>query len=135
MEKRIIPAELGHLEEATGFVEELLKKYGCPQKTQLQIRLAVEEIFVNIASYAYPSGKGEAEILCGFLPDPERIRICISDSGIVFDPLAKEDADTSEEALMAREGGLGILLVKSMMDSVRYVRRDGRNVLTVEKRL
>lgn len=135
MERKIIPADPGYLEEATGFVEEQLEKRGCPMKTQLQIRLAVEEIFINIASYAYPPGGGTAELSCEFLPDPERIRICFKDSGIPFDPLAKEDADTSEEALMGREGGLGILLVKNTMDSVSYARRDGQNQLTVEKRI
>ena len=135
MEKKIIPAKISHLDDVTDFVGELLEKTACSMKTQLQIRLAVEEIFVNISSYAYPDGTGTAELTCELLPDPERIRICFSDSGIPFNPLEKEDADTSEEALMGREGGLGILLVKSTMDSVQYVRRDGKNILTVEKNI
>ena len=135
MEKRIIPARTENLEEATGFVERVLAQTACSPKTRLQIRLAVEEIFVNIAGYAYPAGGGEAELCCRLLPDPRRIRISFTDSGIPFDPLSREDADTSEEALMEREGGLGILLVKSTMDAVNYLRRDGKNILTIEKNL
>ena len=135
MEKRIIAAKTENLEEATGFVEQVLARTGCSARTKLQIRLAVEEIFVNIADYAYPSGGGEAELCCRLLPDPDRIRISFTDSGIPFDPLSREDADTSEEALLEREGGLGILLVKRTMDAAEYIRRDGKNILTIEKKL
>ena len=135
MEIRILPARPEHLDEATDFVENMLESAGCPMKTMLQVRLAVEEIFINIASYAYPSGGGQAELRCELLPDPTRIRICFLDSGTAFDPLEKEDADTSEEALMGRVGGLGILLVKKTMDAVSYVRKDGKNILTMEKKL
>ena len=116
-------------------MESVLETAACPMKTALRIRLAVEEIFVNIASYAYPGKKGQTELSCAILKDPNRVRVVFSDGGVPFNPLEKEDADTSEEALVGREGGLGILLVKNTMDSVDYVRRDGRNVLTMEKRL
>ena len=135
MKKRILLADITYLDEVTEFVESELDQADCPMRTKLQIRLAVEEIFVNIASYAYPGTKGEVELLCELLPDPKKIRICFSDSGIPFNPLAKEDADTSEEALMGREGGLGILLVKKTMDKVEYARVEGKNQLTIEKRL
>ena len=135
MEKLIVPAGVGYLDEVTDFVEALLEEQGCPMKTQLQIRLAVEEVFVNIASYAYPDGPGEAEVCCEILPDPARIRIRFTDSGIPFNPLAREDADTSEEGLMGREGGLGILLVKKTMDEVVYGRTEGKNILTMTKQI
>jgi len=104
-------------------------------RTLLQLRLAVEEIFVNIASYAYSPEVGEAEIRCEVLEDPLRVVIQFLDSGTPFDPLAKEDADTSQEALMSREGGLGILLVKNTMDDVQYSYEDGKNILTILKKL
>ena len=134
MERMIIPAELGRLDEVTGAVEEMLEHASYSEEKRFQVHLAVEEIFVNIASYAYPSGEGEAEICCELLPDPERVRISFSDSGEPFDPLAKEDADISEKGLLSREGGLGILLIKKLMDSVSYCRKNGRNELTIEKR-
>ena len=133
MERLSIPATLDHLDEATDFVERIMEGAGFSEERKLQLHLVVEEIFVNIASYAYPSGEGEAELCCELLSDPVRIRVSILDSGEPFDPLAREDADTSEEALLGREGGLGILLIKKLTDNVSYRRTDGKNELTVEK--
>ncbi len=135
MEKTIIPANVEKLEDVLRFVNEQIDKAGCPAPSRGQIELAVEEIFVNIASYAYPSGGGEVQIECGVSGEDNCLTIRFSDKGRAFDPLAKEDADTSPQALLAREGGLGILLVKKLMDEVSYSRRFGRNELTVKKRL
>ena len=134
MEKLTIPAQLERLDDVIDFVKKILDEASFSEETSLQVHLAVEEIFVNIASYAYPSGDGDAEICCRLLPDPLRAEITISDSGEPFDPLAREDADTSKEALLARDGGLGILLVKKLMDKVSYRYEGGRNILTIEKR-
>ena len=134
MDSLTVPATIEYLDEVTDFVESMIPPH-CPDKLKLQLRLAVEEVFVNIASYAYEGKTGQALIRCELLADPLRIRVCFTDSGIAFDPLAKEDADTSEEALIAREGGLGILLVKNTMDKVEYRRADEKNILTIEKRL
>jgi len=133
MEKRIIPARIDCLDDATGFVEKIVEGASFPEEKKLQIHLAVEEIFVNIASYAYPSGEGQAELCCELLSEPVRVRITFTDRGEPFDPLAREDADTSEAALLERDGGLGILLVKKLMDRVSYRFSGGRNVLTIEK--
>ena len=92
-------------------------------------------IFVNISSYAYDPSVGPAEVRCEVLEDPMRVIIQFLDGGKPFDPLAKEDADTSEEALMSRIGGLGILLVKETMDDVSYEYKDGQNILTILKNL
>ncbi|MBQ6293683.1 MAG: ATP-binding protein [Lachnospiraceae bacterium] len=134
MEKRIIPARLDCLDDATGFVEQILERAGFSEEKILQVHLAAEEIFVNIVSYAYPSGEGEAELRCELLQTPDRVRITFVDSGEPFDPLAQEDADTSEEGLLGREGGLGILLIKKLMDHVSYRYVNGKNELTIEKR-
>ena len=133
MKKLSVPAKLDYLDEVTDFIESQLDD--CEMKTVLQIRLAAEEIFVNIVSYAYESGEGNMEIECDFLENPKRFLIRFSDYGIPFDPTAKEDADTSEDALLERIGGLGILLVKKNMDSVDYVREQGKNILTLVKNL
>ncbi len=133
MKNLSVPAKLEYLDEVTDFVFGVLGD--CEMKTELQIRLAVEEVFVNISSYAYTPGEGEAEIECGYLTDPRRFCIRFRDSGKPFDPTAKEDADTSEDALLSRVGGLGILLVKKNMDSVRYAYENGKNTLSIEKRI
>ena len=135
MRKMTTTAKTENLDAVVGFVEEMLEPFGCPMRTLLRLRLAIEEIFVNIASYAYAPGEGEAEVRCEVLKDPLRVVIQFLDGGKPFDPLAREDADTSREGLMSREGGLGILLVKDTMDDVQYAYENGKNVLTILKKL
>lgn len=135
MKNMTVSAELKNLDTVVDFVLDNLVKYGCSAKTQMQVRLAVEEIFVNISSYAYDPEIGPAEVCCEVLDDPLRVVIQFMDHGKPFDPLAKEDADTSPDALMGREGGLGILLVKETMDDVKYSYEDGKNILTIVKHL
>ncbi|MBR3394491.1 MAG: ATP-binding protein [Firmicutes bacterium] len=135
MDNLIVTAEVKNLDAVTDFVLQRPEIAACPKNTQLQLRLAVEEVFVNIASYAYDPSIGPAEVRCEVLDDPLRVVIQFLDHGKPFDPLAKEDADTSEEALMDRIGGLGILLVKETMDEVSYSYEDGKNILTILKKL
>lgn len=135
MKGLIVPAENDELERVQDFLHEELERVDCPMKIMFQIDLAVEEIFVNIASYAYHPENGEAEVRCEVLEDPLRVEIQFLDGGKPFDPLAKEDADTSEEATLRREGGLGIFLVKKTMDDVTYSYEDGKNILTIKKNL
>ncbi len=135
MKSLTVPAKTEYLDEINAFVGEELEQYDCPMGIQMQIELAIEEIFVNIASYAYKPIDGEAEIRCEVLRDPLRVVIQFLDNGKPYDPLAKEDADTSVEALEEREGGLGILLVKKTMDDVKYAYANGKNILTIRKNL
>lgn len=136
MKKLIVPAERNELSTVQEFISEELEQYGCGMHAQMQIEMAVEEIFVNIASYAYNSQiAGNATIQCEVLDNPLRTVIQFMDDGVPFDPLAKEDADTSPEALESRVGGLGILMVKKMMDEVSYSYEDGKNILTIHKTL
>ena len=130
-----VPAKLESLDTVNDFIAGLLAPRNCADKTLFRLRLAIEEVFVNIASYAYYPGEGEAEVCCEVLEDPARVMIRFVDSGTPFDPLAREDADLSEEALMSREGGLGILLVKNTMDDVQYAYENGKNILTILKEL
>ncbi|MBQ2147722.1 MAG: ATP-binding protein [Firmicutes bacterium] len=135
MDNLIVTAEVKNLDAVTDFVLQRPEIAACPKNTQLQLRLAVEEAFVNIASYAYDPAIGPAEVRCEVLDDPLRVVIQFLDHGKPFDPLAREDADTSEEALMERIGGLGILLVKETMDEVSYSYEEGKNILTILKKL
>ena len=117
------------------FVEEQLEQHDCPPKALYQIEVAIEEIFVNIVSYAGLSEAEGVEVRCEVLEDPLRVVIQFLDGGVPFDPLAKNDPDTSPEAIMDREGGLGIFMVKKMMDDVSYAYEDGKNTLTILKHL
>ena len=130
-----VTAEIPNLDKVQEFVHRDLEQYGCSKRVQYQVRLAVEEIFVNIASYAYDPEIGPAEVRCEVVDDPLRVIIEFLDGGKPFDPLAHDDADTSEDALMQREGGLGILLVKETMDEVSYRYENGKNILTIIKKL
>ncbi len=135
MKSILVPADNSQLEAVQSFVEAELEQQECAMKTMMQINIAVEEVFVNIASYAYQPEVGEAEIQVEVCEDPLRVVIQFLDSGKPFDPLAMEDADTSPEALQERIGGLGILIVKKTMDAVRYSYENGKNILTIVKNL
>ena len=131
-----VPASVDRLEQVIEFINSELESYDCLPKVQMQLELAVEEIFVNIASYAYKPIEGEAEIRCDVLGDPLRVEIQFLDGGKPFDPLAKEDYDTSPEAFdESKVGGLGIYMTKQTMDDVHYVYQDGKNILTIKKNL
>ena len=133
MERIIVSARIESITAVAAFVDGQLEKRNCDAEIRFQIGMAVEEIFVNIASYAYAPGTGEAEIQCEVLENPLRIVIRFLDSGKPFDPLAQEEADTSEEALLERTGGLGIFMVRTVMDSVTYSHENGKNILTIMK--
>ena len=117
------------------FVEEELSQHDCPPKALYQIEVAIEEIFVNIVSYAELSESEGVEVRCDVHGDPLCVVIQFLDGGVPFDPLAKSDPDMSPEAIMEREGGLGIFMVKQMMDDVSYTYEDGKNILTIQKHL
>ncbi len=125
-------ADRDQLQAVKEFVDGHLEAAGCPARAQMQIGVAVEEIFVNIASYAYGEGSGRARIRVEAFGD--HAVITLTDSGVAYDPLAKEDPDTALAAEQRPIGGLGIFMAKKMMDEIRYERKDGCNILTMIKR-
>ncbi|MBQ4482223.1 MAG: ATP-binding protein [Lachnospiraceae bacterium] len=135
MDKIIVEAKVEKLDAVLDFVNKKLEDNDCPMKTQIQIDVAVEEIFVNIASYAYAPGEGDATIEAEIYDDPLRIAIRFTDSGMPYDPLAKEDPDVTLPAEERQIGGLGIYMVKKSMDEVAYEHKDGNNVFTIIKNL
>ncbi len=135
MKELDVDADLKEQDRVQDFIRCELEKYQVSPKILFQLELAIEEIFTNIASYAYNPEIGKAKIRCSVEQDPLRVVIQFLDSGKPFDPLDREKADTSEEALMERTGGLGIFLVRENMDDVVYSYEDGKNILTVVKTL
>lgn len=133
MAKKIIPAKTECLDEVLAFVEEQLEEYECPMKIRIQISVAVEEIFVNIAHYAYEKGEGDASIQVEAAGEPLQVTITFSDGGIPYNPLSRAEPDITLSAEERGIGGLGIYLVKKSMDDVVYEYRDGKNVLTIKK--
>ena len=130
-----VPASLDELPNVLAFVDEKLESIGCPMKTQMQIDVAVEEVFVNIAHYAYTPETGNAVITTRISPEKDAVEIEFRDSGIPFNPLEKPDPDVSLSAEDRKIGGLGIYMVKKSMDSMTYARRDGQNILTITKKV
>ena len=115
------------------FTDGILSECDCSTKTQMQIRVAIEEIFVNIAHYAYDGATGSADVI--FEINDDTLSITFRDSGKPYNPLEKADPDTTLSAEERNIGGLGIFMVKKLMDSVSYINRDGQNILTLTKRL
>ena len=135
MKKITVPAETAQLQHVNAFIDNILDGCGCLARVRLQVELAVEEIFVNIASYAYHPERGEAEVCVDTHGDPPTVTITFLDHGKPFNPLDKPDADTTLPADERGIGGLGILLVKKNMDDVTYSYENGKNILTITKRL
>ena len=133
--KLTLDAKVENLDLVLGFVDGALEKLGCSSRTKMQIDVAVEELFVNIAHYAYAPGTGSASIQFEARKDPKRALITFIDSGVPYDPLAKPDPDVTLSAEERQIGGLGIFMVKKSMDDVLYEYRDGHNVLTIIKNL
>ena len=135
MNELSVSATLDNLDQVMDFVAEHLERYGCPQRAQMQVSLAVEEIYVNIANYAYDPEVGPATIRVEVHQDPLEVIITFMDNGKPYDPLAKEDPDVTLSAEERGVGGLGIFLVKQTMDDVSYEYAEGRNILKIRKRL
>ena len=130
-----IEALAENLATVTEFVDVRLEQVNCPMKAQMQIDVALEEIFINIANYAYQPGKGPATVRVDVTDNPLTVTITFVDHGIPYDPLAKDDPDVTLPADQREIGGLGIFMTKKLMDDVVYEYKDGSNILRLVKKL
>ncbi|MBR1709118.1 MAG: ATP-binding protein [Clostridia bacterium] len=135
MKERTLAAVIDNIPEVTAFIEEQLEALDCPMKAQLQIDVAVDELFTNIAHYAYPDKTGSATVQFDDDEGAHTVSITCIDSGIPFDPLKKADPDVTLAAEEREVGGLGIFMVKKSMDNVTYRFENGHNILTIQKRI
>lgn len=135
MKELDIQATTENLPQVLAFVDEEIEKADCPMKVQMQIDMAVEEIFINIANYAYIPDVGPAQIRVEVQEDPLSVVLSFIDHGKPYDPLAKDDPDVTLSAEERKIGGLGIFLAKKSMDEINYEYKDGHNILTMKKRL
>lgn len=131
--ERVFEASDDKLHEVLGLVEQELEAHDCNMKTTMMITVIVEEVFVNIAHYAYEGAKGDAIVSIDFEGDD--VIIAFKDKGIPFDPLAKEDPDITAPVEDRQIGGLGIYMVKQTMDDVKYERVDDTNIFTLRKKI
>ena len=135
MTNQTFPAKTSALPDILGFVEETLEGFECPIKTQMAVCVAIEEVFVNIAHYAYGGGDGDVTLGISFDEAAQTVTFRMADKGIPFDPLKKPDPDITLSAEDREIGGLGIFITKKTMDSVTYAYENGENILTMIKKI
>lgn len=135
MIERRLPATLENIVAVTAFIDEQLEALGCPVKAQMQLDMAVDELFGNIAHYAYGNADGETTVQFDFDEATHMARITFIDSGIPFNPLEKADPDVTLTAEERGIGGLGIFMVKKSMDKLEYAYENGCNILIIYKQI
>ena len=128
-------AVMDSLGTVIAFVESCLEELGVPPRAQVQLTMAVDELFTNIASYAYPDRPGTATVRVETEEQPDAVVLTFLDGGIPYDPLTHADPDVTLSAEERPIGGLGIYMVKKTMDEVSYAYWDGQHVLTIRKYL
>lgn len=140
MNEITVKALVDNLGTVTDFVDDFLDSRDCPMKVQMQIDIAIDEIFSNICHYAYGDSVGEATIRVEFedageANGPKAIALTFIDNGVPYNPLEKEDPDTTLSAEDRKIGGLGIYMVKKNMDEMEYEYSEGKNILSMKKYL
>jgi serine/threonine-protein kinase RsbW len=135
MKKEIkLKNQVGELERVTQFIEEISEELGLSMELQMNLNLVMEEMVSNVIFYAYPEGT-DAEIELMVEDDGKELTFVLSDQGREFDPTLKEDADIDVNPIDREIGGMGILIVKNIMNKVTYQRLDGKNLLTMKKEI
>ena len=135
MKELSIEATVENIEKVTEFVNAELEGINCPVKALTQIDIAIDELFGNIAHYAYNPDIGSATVRVEVTNEPISVTITFIDNGVPYDPLKKEEPDTTLSADVRQIGGLGIFLVKKSMDDITYEYKNGQNILTIKKNL
>lgn len=135
MKELTVDATIENVAAVTAFVDEQLEQLDCPVKTQIQVDIAIDELFGNIANYAYNLEIGVATVRIEVTEDPLAVVITFIDNGVPYDPLAKADPDVTLSAEKRQIGGLGIYIVKKSMDNISYEYKDGMNILTIKKNI
>ena len=135
MKEITIAATVENIDVVTDFVNEQLESCDCPIKAQMQIDIAIDELFSNIAHYAYNPETGDATVRVEVVEDPMAVVITFIDKGIPYDPLKKADPNTALSAEEREIGGLGIFMVKKTMDDITYEYKEGQNILKIKKNL
>lgn len=135
MKELTVPATSGRLAKVLHFIDKELSQCACSDPVRMKIAVAVEEIYINIVNYAYHPDVGDATVRCAVCENPLRIIIDFLDGGKPYNPLGRKDPDISLSAQDRSIGGLGVYVVKKMMDDVEYEYKDGKNIFTIVKHL
>jgi anti-sigma regulatory factor (Ser/Thr protein kinase) len=133
MKEITVKAETGNIPQVIAFIEEQLEAVACPLRAQMQIDVAVDEMFSNIARYAYAPKSGNATVRFSYDEADKAVSITFIDSGVPFNPLERSAPDTHVPLERRSIGGLGIHLVRKTMDGMEYEHKGGKNILTIRK--
>lgn len=133
MKEMTIPATVENIEKVTAFVDGQLEQIDCPPKAQMQIDIAIDELFGNIAQYAYNPDTGPATVRVEVTQSPISVVITFIDHGIPYDPLKTAEPDITLSAEERTIGGLGVFMVKKTMDEITYEYKNGQNILRIRK--
>ena len=135
MSEITVKATLEQMGDVMTFVDAALEEMGCSMRAQMQIDVAMDELFGNVARYAYAPGEGDVTV--GFELDEatRTAQITLTDSGVPFNPLKAAEPDLTASAEDRPIGGLGIFLVRKTMDSLEYRYENGKNILTIRKKI
>jgi anti-sigma regulatory factor (Ser/Thr protein kinase) len=132
---KTFPADVTCLDAVQDFVRNLMEKAGIARGVIGRVELAVEEVFVNIALYAYKESKSGGDVTVRCFASSETVSIEFVDSGAPFNPMEREDPDVTLGIAEREAGGLGIFMVKKIMDTTEYHREGEKNVLRISKRI
>lgn len=135
MKELSVDATIENITPVTRFVNGELEQLRCPERVQRQIDVAIDELFGNIAQYAYNPDVGPATVRVEVTEKPLAVVITFIDHGMPYDPLSRDDPDVHAPLEARTAGGLGIFLVRQTMDDVTYEYKNGQNILTIRKRL
>ena len=135
MTTKIFPAKTEALSDVLGYVDQMLQSFECPMKIQMAICVAIEEVFINVAHYAYSGEEGDMTLGISFDSVSRNVTFRMSDKGVPFDPLKKPDPDITLSAEEREIGGLGIFITKKTMDTLSYAYENGENILTMIKKI
>jgi sigma-B regulation protein RsbU (phosphoserine phosphatase) len=129
-----LPNDIETIPQLNEFIDTVAEEIGLDMSLTMSLNLAIEEAVVNVMEYAYPEGE-QGNVDIEVIADDKWLTFIISDNGIPFDPTTQEDADTTLSAEERPIGGLGIFLVRQLMDSINYQRENGKNILTLSKKM
>ena len=135
MKELTVKATVENIEKVTDFINAELEELECPMKAMVQIDVAIDELFSNIARFAYDNGTGSATVTFEVSENPLAAKITFIDNGKPFNPLERDDPDITLSAEERSIGGLGIFMVKKTMNSMNYEFKNGQNILTIIKNL
>lgn len=133
MKEITVDATIDNVQTITDFVDERLEEMNCPVKAQMQLNIVIDELCSNVARYAYSDRTGKVTVSVDTVDKPMKVWLTFTDEGVPYNPLAKEDPDITLSAEERKLGGLGIYMVKKIMDEFRYEYKDGKNIVTVCK--